>query len=108
MRKLLLSFASVLFIAGLVVAAEYTVVSYDSATKTLTLKDGDKEVKAKLTDKTKVYFTDKEGNKKEGKLETLERVWEKKAPKKIDATVSGGNVTEVTVKRGGKKKKDNE
>ena len=75
---------------------------------TLTLKDGDKEVKAKLTDKTKVYFTDKEGNKKEGKVENLEKAWEKKAPKKIDATVSGGNVTEVTVKRGGKKKKDNE
>jgi hypothetical protein len=107
MRKLLLSVASILLMAGLVVAAEYSVVSYDAATKTLTLKDGDKEVKAKLTDTTKVFYVDKEGNKKEGKVGGLEKAWEKKAPKKIDATVSGGNVTEVTVKRGGKKKKDN-
>jgi hypothetical protein len=106
MRKLLLSVASVLLLAGLVVAAEYTVVSYDAATKTVTLKDGNKEVKAKLTDSTKVYFVNKDGDKKEGKVESLEKAWAKKAPKKIDATVSGGNITEVTVK-GGKGKKKN-
>ncbi len=106
MRKLLLSVASILLMAGLVVAAEYSVVSYDAATKTVTLKDGDKETKAKLTDSTKVYDVDKDGNKKEGKVEGVAKAWEKKAPKKIEATVSDGNITEVILKRGGKKKKN--
>ena len=54
MRKLLLSFVCMAFMAGLAFATEYTIVSYDKDKKVVTLKDGDKEVTGKLTDKTKV------------------------------------------------------
>ena len=105
MRKLLLSVVTVLLMGGLVAAAEYAVVSYDAGTKTVTLKDGDKEIKAKLTDSTKVYYVDKDGDKKEGKVAGVEKSWSKKTPKKIEATISGGNITELTLKRGKKKNK---
>lgn len=98
MRKLLLSLACLLFMTGLVVAAEYAVVSYDKDTKTFVLKDGDKEVKAKVTDSTKVTLVDKDGNKKELKIGDVSKKWGDKTPKKIDATVEKGEITEITVK----------
>lgn len=97
MRKLILSLACLLFMTGLVIAAEYAVVSYDKDTKTLVLKDGDKEVKAKVSDTTKVTIVDKDGNKTEGKIAGVLKAWEKKTPKKINATVSKGEVTEITI-----------
>ena len=108
MRKLFLSLAGLLFVAGLVVAADYEVVagSYNKDTRTITLKDKDgKEVKAKLSDKTKVTIIDADGNKKEGKLASVEKAWSgEKAPKKVDVVISGGDITEVTIKQ--KKKKN--
>lgn len=97
MRKLLLSLACMLFMAGLVIAAQYTVVDYNKDTQTLTLKDGDKEVKAKITDATKVTIVDKDGNKTEGKVANVLKQYEKKTPKKINATVEKGSVTEITI-----------
>lgn len=100
MRKLILSVAALLFVAGLVVAAEYAVVSYDKESKTFTLKDkDDKEVKAKTTDKTKVTIVDKDGNKTDGKIEQLEKRWADKTPKKLDAKVEKDEITEITVTR---------
>jgi len=101
MRKLLLSLATFLFMAGLVVAAEYTIVSYDKDTKTVTLKDKDsKEVKGTLTDKTKVTRIDKDGNKTEGKLEGVEKMLssDKAAGRKLEATIEDGKITEITTK----------
>src|SRR5437016_11272999 len=73
MRKLLLSLACMLFMAGLVIAAEYTIVSYDKDKKVLTVTDKDgKEVTGKLTDATKAYRIDKDGNKVDGKVEGIE------------------------------------
>jgi hypothetical protein len=107
MRKLMLSLAALFFMAGLVVAAEVTLVKYDAAKKEVTVKDKDgKEATYKLTDKTKVTTVDKDGNKKEGKLENVEKLLgnEKLAGKaKLDITTEGGNITEITTK-GGKKK----
>ena len=53
MRKLLCALATVAFMAGLVVAAEVTVVKYDKDKNEITVKEGEKEATYKLTDKVK-------------------------------------------------------
>jgi hypothetical protein len=100
MRKLLLSLACTAFMAGLVLAAEYTVVSYDKDKKVVTLKEGDKEVTGKLTDKTKVVRIDKDGNKTEGKLEGIEKMLssDKAKGRKLEAKIEDGVITEITTK----------
>jgi hypothetical protein len=103
MRKLLLSIACSLFMAGLVFATEYTIVSYDKDKKVVTLKDKDgKEVTGKLTDKTKVVRIDKDGAKTEGKLEGVEKMLssDKAKGRKLEATIDGGSITEITTKGG--------
>jgi len=103
MRKLLLSLSCLAFMAGIVVAADYTVVSYDKEKKVLTVKDKDgKEVTGKLTDKTKVMMMKKD-EKVEGKVETLEKMWssDKAVGKKVELTIEKGEITDVLV---GKKK----
>lgn len=105
MRKLLLSLVCMAFMAGFVIAAEYTIVSYDKDKKVVTLKDKDgKEVTGKITDKTKVTRIDKDGNKVEGKLEGVERMLssDKAAGRKLEATISDGTITEITTKGRGK------
>ena len=101
MRKLLLSMVCMMFMTGLVLAAEYTIVSYDKDTKTLTVKDkDDKEVKAVATDKTKITLIDKDGVKSEGKLEDVTKRWssDKAVGKKAELTIEDGKITEVSVK----------
>ena len=100
MRKLLLSFACMACMAGLVFAAEYTIVSYDKDKKVVTLKDGDKEVTGKLTDKTKVTRVDKDGVKTEGKLESVEKRLSSDKAKggKLEAKIEDGVITEITIK----------
>jgi hypothetical protein len=101
MRKLLLSVVCMAFMAGFVIAAEYTIVSYDKDKKVVTLKDKDgKEVTGKLTDKTKVTRIDKDGNKTEGKLEGIEKMLgsDKAAGRKLEATIEDGKITEITTK----------
>ena len=71
------------------------------------VKDGDKEATYKLTEKTKVSITDKDGNTTEGKLENLtkrlENLDKAKNKLKLDITTKGDEITEVKM-RGGKKK----
>jgi hypothetical protein len=104
MRKLLLSLVCTLLIAGLVVAAEYTVTAYKD--KVVTFKDkDDKEVTGKITDDTKIYRY-KGDEKIEAKLDALEKTLgnEKLMGKlKVEATIKDGVITEITTK-GGKKK----
>jgi len=105
MRKLLMAFAAMLFMAGLVVATDVTVVKYDKDKKELTVKDGDKETTYKITDKIKVSKTDKDGNATEAKIEDLTKRLEnieKSKNKKLDITLKDGEITEVKY-RGGKK-----
>lgn len=107
MRKLLLSLVCTLFVAGgIVIADQYTIVSYDKDKKVVTVKGkGGKEVTGKLTDDTKVYRIDKDGNKVEGKIGGIEKMLssDKAVGRKIEMTIKDGNITEVTTK-GGKKK----
>jgi hypothetical protein len=110
MRKALLAVGCMLFVVGLVVAADtVTLVKYDKDTKKVTVKDDkDKEATYTITDKTKITSVDKEGNKKERKLEDIERFLtsEKAAGKmKFEIEVKDGKLTEIITKgRGGKGK----
>ena len=107
MRKLLLGVAALFFMAGLVVAAEVTLVKYDKDKKEITVTDGDKETTYKVTDKTKFSSTDKDGNAKEATYEQAEKRlsnekgWGKM---KLDITTDGTKLTDVKYK-GGKGKK---
>jgi len=106
MRKLLLSIAALFFMAGLVVAAEVTLVKYDKDKKEVTVKDGDKEKTYKITDKTKFSVTDADGNSKEATYEQAEkRIGNEKqyGKMKLEVTADGDKLTEVKYK-GGKKK----
>jgi len=109
MRKLLLGIAALFFMAGLVVAAEVTLVKFDKDKKEITVKDGDKEKTYKITDATKFSTTDKDGNSKEATYTQAEkRLSNEKGfgKMKLDITTSGDKVTEVKY-RGGKGKKKN-
>jgi hypothetical protein len=103
MRKLLLALACMLFMTGLVLAAEYTLVSYKDKVATLKDKD-DKEVTGKITDDTKVYFLKGE-DKTDGKVDFLDKAFsnEKAVGKKYELTIKDGVITEATLKRGKKK-----
>jgi hypothetical protein len=115
MRKFLCSLAVVCLMAGLVVAADVVVVSYDKDTKEVKVKDDKDVVKTyKITDKTKVTVTDKEGKTTDGKIEDLTRRLEfagkggGKGGMKLDVTTDGDTITSVKLKaRGGKGKDKN-
>jgi len=103
---MLLSIAALFFMAGLVVAAEVTLVKYDKDKKEITVKDGDKEKTYKVTDKTKFSVTDQDGNAKEATYDQAEKRLsnEKQFGKmKLDLTADGDKATEIKYK-GGKKK----
>jgi hypothetical protein len=127
MRKVLLAVSAMLFMAGLVVAAEVTVVKYDKDKKEVTVKDGDAEKTYKITDKTKVYTTDKDGNKTDSTVEALEKRLSfvgktgddakgkgKGKGKggfgagKLDITTDGDTITEVKMRAFGKKQDKNQ
>ncbi len=94
MRKLLLSLCAMFLMAGLVVAVEYTVVSYDKDKKELKVKDGDSTKTFKIDDKTKFTATDKNGeNAKESDQATFEKRIGK--TKTVDITDKDGTITEV-------------
>jgi len=84
---MLAALAAFCFTVGLAVAAEVTLVKYDDATKTITVKEGDKETSYKVGDKVKT-----------------ENLAKAKTGAKLDITVESGTVT--AVKPLGKKKKD--
>jgi hypothetical protein len=103
MRKVLLSIAALFFMAGLVVAAEVTLVKFDKDKKEITVKDGDKEKTYKVSDKTKFSATDKDGNAKEATYEQAEkRLSNEKAwgKMKLDLTADGDKATEIKYKGG--------
>jgi hypothetical protein len=105
MRKLLSALSVMFLMAGLVVATEVTVTKYDPDKKTVTVKDGDKEVTYTFSDKAKVSVTDKDGNVTEGKFEDLEKRLknvkpDSKRPLKIDITTDKETITEVKYKAG--------
>src|SRR5262245_50711569 len=73
MRKHLLALAGMLFITGLVVAAEVTLVKYDPEKKAVTVKEGDVEKTYTLTEKTKVYVI-RDGKAEDATVDTAIKV----------------------------------
>jgi hypothetical protein len=97
MRKLLLSLACLLSMAGVALAAEVTFLKYDAAKKELTVKDGDADKTYKVTDKTKVTVIDKDGNAKEAELKVLEKAREGKT--KFELTADKDTATEIKMRK---------
>jgi hypothetical protein len=95
--------------AGLVYATEVLVVSANTEKKEVTVKDGDKEVTYKYTDKIKVTLRVGKDDTKEGTLEDFEnRIKRKgkgggKGGNRIDIEVKDGTITEAKFRAGGKK-----
>jgi hypothetical protein len=104
MRKLLSAFVAVVLMAGLVVAADVTLVKFDKEKKELTVKEGEKEATYKVTDKTKISTATKDGAK-DIEYAAFEKraTGEKAAGMKMDITTDKDTVTEIKIK-GGKKK----
>ena len=73
MQKLLMTLACMLLMAGLVVAAEVTLVKYDPEKKEVTVKEGDVEKTYKLTDKTKVFVI-RDGKAEDATVDTAIKV----------------------------------
>jgi len=113
MRKLLLSMSCLFFMAGLVIAAEVTLVKYDKDKKEATVKDDKgKEHTYKITDKTTFSFATKDGGTKEVPAEQVEKMLTnekfetavKDGKVKWDISTDGNKITSVKMKFGGKKK----
>lgn len=62
MRKLLLALICHLLMSGLAAAVEVTLVSFDKELKEITVKQGEEQRVYKITDATKFYGVDPEGN----------------------------------------------
>ena len=113
MRKLFFAAATMLFMAGLVIAAEGTMTKVDTEKKEIVVKDGDKEVTLKYTDKVKVtlvtFGKDKKSEEKEGKFEDFENRLKRfkadaKFGNKLTYEAKDGTITEVKVTSFGKGK----
>jgi hypothetical protein len=110
MRKLLTAVGIMLFMAGLVIAAEGTITKVDLEAKKITIKEGDKETEYKIANNVKVTLVSgKKGEEKEteGKWEDWEaRLKNFKAGGKRGGTItfeaSNGEITSVKI-RGGRK-----
>jgi hypothetical protein len=106
MRKLLSAFLCMVFMAGIVVAAEVTLVKFDKDKKEVTVKEGDAEKTYKITDKTKFSTATKDGSK-DVEYAAAEKALsnEKAAGKmKMEITTDKDTITEIKMKRGGKGK----
>jgi hypothetical protein len=101
MRQCFLSAAVLCLATGVALGAEVTLVKYEGATKELTVKEGQAEKTYKLSDKTKVTFEDREGNKKEGTLAAAEKALGFPAARgklKFNISVEKDAVTAMTLK----------
>ena len=108
MRKMLMALVAMFAMAGLVVAVEVTVVSYDKEKKELKVKEGDAEKTYTVSDKAKFTTTDIKGeNAKEADYAAFEKRVTGKGGKKgirLDITTDGGKITEAKWKAFTKKK----
>jgi hypothetical protein len=105
MRKLLMALLIMFVMAGLVIAAEVTVVSYDKEKKELKYKDADdKEKTATVGKDAKFITTDGKGeNPKDSDYEAFEKRVTGKGGKKgirLDITVKDDVITEAKWKMG--------
>jgi CBS domain containing-hemolysin-like protein len=100
MRNLLISFACFLLLTGLVVAAEVTLVKYDTDKKEVTVKEGDAEKTYKLTDKTKVYVV-KDGKNEDSTVDTAIKLLSNEKAKgklKFELTAENDSIREIKLR----------
>jgi ABC-type Fe3+-citrate transport system substrate-binding protein len=109
MRKLFFALATMLFMAGLVIAADVTATKYDADKKEVTVKDGDKEVTYKISGKVKVTLLVGKDKEMEGKFEDLEKRLKNIKDKGVKLTIETKDkeITEVKFRAGGGKKDKN-
>ncbi len=113
MRKFALAVATMLFMTGLVIATEGVITKVDTEAKTVSIKVGEDVKDYKYTDKVAVtLLTGKDGEKKEGKFEDLEKRFkafkaDSKFGNKITFEAEGDKITSVTMRAAGKKKTNN-
>jgi hypothetical protein len=103
MRKLLIALMTVFLMAGLSVAVEVTLVSYDKEKKELKYMEGGSEKTATVDKDTKFTTTDRKGqNAKDADYDAFEKIVSRKGKKavKIDITAKDGKITEAQWKAG--------
>ena len=99
MRKMLLALFALFFMAGLVIAVEVSIISYDKDKKEIKVKEGDAEKTYKVDEKGKFSRVDKDGNAKDADFAAFEkRAGSGKG--KLDITVKDGTITEAKWKGG--------
>lgn len=101
MRRLFVSLMCVLVMAGLVMAAEVSLVKYDPDKKEVTVKDGDKETTYKFAEKVKVtLILDKDGKSQEGTLEAATKILSNQnfKGKKFEITTEKDTITEIKLR----------
>lgn len=95
MRKMLMALLAMFLMAGLVVAVEVSIVSYDKDKKEVKVKEGDDTKTYKVDEKGKFTRTDKNGeNGKEVDFAGFEKRLSG-GKGKIDITVKDGVITEA-------------
>jgi hypothetical protein len=112
MRKLVMSLGIILFMAGLVIAAEGTITKVDLEGKKITVKEGDKETTYTISKDVKVTLVSgKKGEEKEseGKWDDWKARLEKFDPdskfgNKLSFEAKGGMITSVKIRARGKGK----
>ena len=106
MRKMLMALVTTFAMAGLVIAVEVTVVSYDKDKKELKVKEGDAEKTYKVGKDAKFTTTDQKGeNAKDADYEAFEKRVTGKGGKggvKLDITVKDDTITAAKWKTGKK------
>jgi hypothetical protein len=105
MRKMLMALCTMFLMAGLVVAVEVTVVSYDKDKKELKVKDGDDTKTYKVSKDAKFTVTDFKGeNAKDSDYDTFEKAVTRNSKRgvKVDITVKDDTITEAKWKGKGK------
>jgi hypothetical protein len=99
MRKMLLALFALFLMAGLVVAVEVSIVSYDKDKKEIKVKEGDAEKVYKVDPKGKFQTTDKDGNAKDSTFEAFEKR-ASGGKGKLDVTIKDGTITEAKWRAG--------
>ena len=100
MQKLLMSFGCMLFMTGLVLAAEVTLVKYDGDKKEVTVKEGEVEKTYKITSSTKVYVL-KDGKPEDSTVDTAIKILSNDKAKgklKFEITSDKDQITELKLK----------
>jgi len=99
MRKLMLSVCALFCSIGLVLAGEVTFVKFDKEKKEVTVKDGNKEMTYKITDKTTFKAGEKDVDSEKA-LPRFEKMKEGKS--KFDLTAEKDTATEIKFSKGKK------